>query len=641
MKNSVRYLTGWLIAAVFYISSPALAAINPANVPAVASIAALKNVGAGSALYPVVKVEGYYTQGDGFSATFVWNAASTATTSVCGPFQATGVSTGRWISQQAVSLRGCGAKGDGVTNDAPAANAAGVTTSADVNVEAGTYLFSTAASPSSGQKWQCQPGAQFNFASASRAAFSFTGLSHVHFDGCTWNNTGSAASAVHQAIEFSTSTDIWAENNRTIGTGLLQSTSTAANYAAVNSGNLTYGVHVNHNVIGNSTTSATIANAGIILLYTSGWEALDNEISGTSEGIQWWGGDADPAVNGTMSNTRWNLNGGATRNNIHNIAGGCLWGSMGQNIVNSANNVSNCGDVGFDDEGGVGVQFVGGSCAGAANGCLTTFWLPRATLFSGITVNQASGPMFRTYNSTLAPQTTSVSVVGSSFNWTGTGMGVVDSANGPVWSLEFTGNSLVDTRISFTATNQHFVTVSGNRLRFTKANTGALSGIQVNAITNDGSADGVGRIVGNDVFSEVAQPASSFAIDSELSDPNAPDLVIIQGNSTVFPSRGDIRVIANSSNAGVSPVFAVDSNILGTPSYARTEAGAGTGIVLLTNNRKATGGVYPSTSDIGSIYWNVGQQFLDMGVSAGGFIGRVETTAGAPGTQKTFGAVTP
>lgn len=95
-------------------------AAGPQNIPAVATVAALKGLGVASPQYPTVYVRGYNSDNDGGQGTFTWSPASTDTTNICTTFQATGVTTGRWMRQigGALSVEMCGAYHDGTNSTA-------------------------------------------------------------------------------------------------------------------------------------------------------------------------------------------------------------------------------------------------------------------------------------------------------------------------------------------------------------------------------------------------------------------------------------------------------------------------------------------------------------------------------------------
>lgn len=97
------------------------AANNPANIPAVNTIAAMQALGAASGSYPTIQVLGYNSANDGGGGIFTWSSASTATVDSCTIFSATGVGTGRWIrnlGSQNISVEMCGAYRDGTNGTA-------------------------------------------------------------------------------------------------------------------------------------------------------------------------------------------------------------------------------------------------------------------------------------------------------------------------------------------------------------------------------------------------------------------------------------------------------------------------------------------------------------------------------------------
>ena len=530
-----------------------------------------------------------------------------------------------------------GAKCDGVTNDATAFNAA-LMAGFNVVVSGNCVITGATLTPLSGQKISGVTGAEISYDASTRCAFAFTSLSHIHIEGIIFNNTTAVGSAANPAVCPTSSTDIWIEHNRTIGTGLFFATSTAANYAAVNTGNLNYGLHVNYNVVGNETTTNTIADIGIGFYYVNGFEAQGNTVSGTLHGIFWWGGDAN--ANGAIGNTRWAQNGSVVGNVVHNIAQGCIWGSMGLRNVVQGNTVNTCGDVGFDDEGGVSDAFVGGSCVAATNGCLTTFFLPVGVLFDGISATQSSAvaAFYAANNSSQNPYSTSVTVENCVFNYTGTGISTagLNTTQGPIENLVVQGNTLINAVINFSSTNQHWITIQNNHLTFTHS----MSGTAAIAIANaeqDGTTAGTVRIIGNDISSEVSQ-ASTSAIAVTLNDPNATSYAVIQGNKTYLLGSGNTDIALSTVNT-VDQDFNISDNQMGSQvPYSRTDT-TGNAYGLLWNNNRADGSAFPTTSDIGSVYWNVGQQFLYTSPAHSGNIGKVETTAGAPGTQYNFGAI--
>jgi hypothetical protein len=94
--NARRWALKWLVLATLLLSPAAYAV--PQQAYTVASIAALQALGSSSSSYPLVYVQDYGA-GAGGGGEFAWNASSTAATDGGTVFQATGVTTGRWIRQ--------------------------------------------------------------------------------------------------------------------------------------------------------------------------------------------------------------------------------------------------------------------------------------------------------------------------------------------------------------------------------------------------------------------------------------------------------------------------------------------------------------------------------------------------------------
>lgn len=153
MKHVIAFLFGILVCTGAY------AANVPLSIPTVPNIAALRSLGAAAPQYPTIQVLGYSAAGDGGGGLFTWASASTATAEPCITFQATGVSTGRWVRSLGsleLSLLMCGVKADSSTdNSVPlqaAFNAISTYNLGEIYcpATAGTIKFGTAISPVSG-----------------------------------------------------------------------------------------------------------------------------------------------------------------------------------------------------------------------------------------------------------------------------------------------------------------------------------------------------------------------------------------------------------------------------------------------------------------------------------------------------------
>jgi hypothetical protein len=245
------------------------------------------------------------------------------------------------------------------------------------------------------------------------------------------------------------------------------------------------------------------------------------------------------------------------------------------------------------------------------------------------------------YNSTLqASGGTSVTLQGATLSYTGaSGVGVVDASNGPLDIINIRDNHLYNVAINLSPTNLHVANVLGNTLDFTRNIGSAFDGIRVGPNLQNGSTGGY-AVVSRNIFSSPAQTAGSRAVYTPQSDANNNPRVDVEGNVTVgFPI--DLQVDWSGSNAGIILLGAVRDNRFGSATFVRHETGAAFSNIRLSNNYDGTNGAFPQAPDP-STYYNNGQIFgPSLPVTAGGFIGCVITTAGAPGTCKNYGAVVP
>lgn len=406
-------------------------------------------------------------------------------------------------------------------------------------------------------------------------------------------------------------------------------------YASVNSGNTCSNLRItNCRGIGAAQNTA----AGILVQYTAGAVVSNCIINGYGQGIQWWGGDSNPAVNGAVANQRKCTDISISNCAVSNIGGGGIWGSMGQNVTVSGGTVDTCADVGVDFEGCFDCSATGVGVTNCTNGNCTTFFYSRSIVFSGIASFQASdgGVHFRTNNSAQDTNPVGISLIGGTFR-NGSGIGLIDTNGGPVESLKISDLTCVNVKVNATSNNLHYLRISDNDMTFENAAGSAFNAITVSGVTNAGSTDG-GKAYVNDnkIISAVAQPAGSWGMSVTCADANTVDTFWIENNK-ITGMPGDITTVANGANAGISPYFIIGGNHFGAGVYTRTESGAKISRTLFLENYGASG--YFPNGIPGSGQWDQGTFIKSNAPVAGGWIGFSCVASGAPGTWKNAGAI--
>lgn len=374
-------------------------------------------------------------------------------------------------------------------------------------------------------------------------------------------------------------------------------------------------------------------DGAITVRYTDRFRLSDNTISGYSHGIQWWGGDAAIEKDGAVGNERKASHGVIVGNTVTAVRKGGIWGSMGRQITVTGNVVDTVGDVGIDFEGCFQCTATGNTVVDARYAALAIFFNNRDIVFAGNTV-LATVPltdwMFWVANGGNSPDNRSVSLVGNAFLDQSGKIGRVGGSY--VESIQFADNNLRNVRIEFTMRGfQHSVT--DNQLLFDVAAGTAFDACHVGGDRNNG----VTKVLGNTVRSLVAQPADSCAIRVSQADPDRDTRSLVTSNVTGgFPV--DLHAYTNAPNAERRHRFAIKDNDLGSASYRRTDAGVGRSLVTLDDN--VSGGATPFPALVPtSGSWDRGQQVRFAEPTSGGHIGAVCVTAGAPGTWKSFGAI--
>ena len=351
----------------------------------------------------------------------------------------------------------------------------------------------------------------------------------------------------------------------------------------------------NIKVIGNTAISARndpASGAAVNITFTQGVLASDNIIQGFVQGFQWWGGDANPRTGqGAATNKRGARDLSFIGNQITDVGGGGIWGSMGEGVVASSNIIETCGDICLDSEGSNSVVFSNNYVRDGANGAIATFYYNRDVLITGNTVVSSSWdkPLLRTYTTgQTAPYDRDTQVVGNHFTCLDTSPCFISSTSGLPERFVFKDNTVRNVTVFLSDANpKHIVVISGNDFLFDVAATRVHGAIWAGRTYSLSPGDpGYCDISNNTVRSDVAQPPGSAAIFVYQDDPEIAPFTIVEGNRLVglHPFPVDISVEGGSKNPSVTPVFLIRNNLMGAGVFSRLDQASPRSTVKLEGN---------------------------------------------------------
>jgi Pectate lyase superfamily protein len=540
---------------------------------------------------------------------------------------------------QTVSVKDFGAVGDGVTDDKAAIQAA-LNAVDTVQFPDGTYLLGSKVNLNSNNVLIGSGATILWNASSFANAIEGSAVTNVAIEGLKFESSMAVTASETYGIKVTDCQQVKVTNCQSSSVNLFLAASSGANYAAVvtdetNVGfNCSADIVVSNCIVDGPGQVSQASQGGIYMQYVQRFAVTNCVVKNAGHGVQYYGGDSNPAVNGAVANERKCKLGSISNCVIENIEGGGVFGSMGDGIVVSSCSVKNCNDVGIDFEGSNNCAATGNYLSNCVNGGLTNFFFCRSIVFSGNTVVQSTAtyPAYRCYNSSLTTDNKSVTLTGNTFNCTDSNVGSVDWNNGPSETINVTGNTFINTVLYVVATNLKYVNIVGNSLLFPTANSIAFTGIRLSGVVGQG----VSNIKNNVVVSDVVQPSGSTGIFVSGNDFNFVDVHTIESNTTLG-FLVDIKTDNYGTNAGVGIVFNIINNCFGVPNYLRVESGAANSTVNFDGNTY-NGLPYPSTTPVAG-RWDRGTKLYYATPSSGGFIGEVCVTAGAPGTWKTFGVI--
>ncbi|WP_159839476.1 hypothetical protein [Burkholderia sp. 8Y] len=312
------------------------------------------------------------------------------------------------------------------------------------------------------------------------------------------------------------------------------------------------------------------ARAAVLFRYCVQWSVTDCSFANIPFGVQWWGGDSDPAVDGGIGNRRKCIDGKVTNvKAVHCIAG--VWGSMGDDVHVVRCEVDAASDVGIDFEGCVDCSASQNRVSHCKNGNLTIFWWNVGISFVENVSKQIRSdyPHVRVYNAAQDIRNRSLLVKSNRFSTEGA-IGVVDTGSGCVESLTFEGNELLDTSINFVANNLRYVNVMRNRTVFTRLLLQpCCCAMQIGQLHNGGRA----VVAENTLVSTVEQISPAIAIYLWSDDYNSDaEFTVVENSIQGF--RIGLTTDNFGRNPGKTSIFFIENNRFGSGVYRKLDHGS-------------------------------------------------------------------
>ncbi|MCG9889482.1 MAG: glycoside hydrolase family 55 protein [Thermosynechococcaceae cyanobacterium MS004] len=301
--------------------------------------------------------------------------------------------------------------------------------------------------------------------------------------------------------------------------------------------------------------------------YTDGFSAIKNHISGYRHGISWWGGDAHHLRDGALSNQRKCVSGLIEKNNLNNIKGGGIWGSMGQKINIISNNISNCGDVGIDSEGSFSIFIHNNVVKNCTNGCITTFYFNKSiSIFENVVSSDIPGQyLFKIYNAAQTFDNKNITVKKNVFTYRGKeGNAFLGGDN--CETLIVNENEFFNTAISLTGNNNRYITIANNIIEFNRPIQNSLGFISVGNTHSNGSL----YLIKNEIrmLSQIKTKITVLYIPQ--SDYNSSANTFIQGN-TISEFTNIFSLLNMSPNSEIVHRFYIENNLIDQSCFASTK----------------------------------------------------------------------
>jgi hypothetical protein len=287
---------------------------------------------------------------------------------------------------------------------------------------------------------------------------------------------------------------------------------------------------IEDNLVDNDAAYLKNGTFGVLLDQgTDGAWVRRNSISHVYNGIEWWGGNADPdsdQYDSTRTQRSRNLT--IERNTVRNTSAG-IFGMNGRHIVVHDNTVEVCADMCLDAEGSHDVRFTFNRARHAGTSVLGVYYFSSRVVFEDNIVEQdgrfwdheqnLSHPgrpghrMLYTANPWGVPDSISIELRRNTFTYTGSGtsgigVGVLEKLS--TKSVIIDDNVLNNTVIEMASNNNGLVRVVNNDVNLTR--NARRPAILVGSNHDSGASAALAEVSGNMVGSSAAQDSAGIQV---------------------------------------------------------------------------------------------------------------------------------
>lgn len=433
---------------------------------------------------------------------------------------------------------------------------------------------------------------------------------------------------------------IYLDNIQVTGARLLSTVDGSNVYANSTPATRSTNIQVS-NCVGTAATVSTVG-AFICFRYNEDSGTFKNRIINYYFGIQWWGGNGDPAADGVATNERKCKAMRFTDDYVIAVEAG-IWGSMGYDIVVKGAHVeavqSAGSDVGIDFEACVNSGAIGCYAKNFLNGSLATFFICVGIYFDSCVAETDNEPsrVCRINNSSQSTANRDISFTNCRFN----GLGVVGlfGQNGAVDKVRVANCQFYNICLALVSNNNGTIHIENNDFYFNVVPTQIYNNYSVYAACYVANFHNAGRqayLINNTFNTFVSWTglgANCALMVLHTSGSNNTTAFIQGGGTQTTGWTNDIIIGNGGGTASLTLRFNIDNFVFYNKAWSTTLYGTATfypqGFV---NALDYIGNNFPTSPtqnvSYATCYYPRGQKFFVTTPAVSSSIGTIVTTAG-------------